>query len=60
MTRYAPWLIALLASITSVKFSMDAEGVRIELNRTQQRLAAAENEFQLASCDSINLEDGLK
>jgi hypothetical protein len=60
MIKAAPWLIALFASITSVKFSMDTEGVKIELTRSQQRVAELENNFELASCDSINLKDGIK
>jgi hypothetical protein len=39
-----------LGSITSVSFHVDAQGVRIELQRTQQQLAEAQQDnFGLAS-----------
>ncbi len=50
MKAVVPWLVALLASITSVSFHFDAQGVKVELKRTQQQLAqATSNNFQLAS-----------
>jgi len=50
MKQAAPWVFALLASITSVSFHIDAQGVKVELKRTQQQLAAAQQDnFGLAS-----------
>lgn len=50
MKQAAPWVFALLASITSVSFHIDAQGVKVELKRTQQQLAEAQNNnFGLAS-----------
>lgn len=54
MKQAAPWVFALLASITSVTLHIDAQGVKVELKRTQQQLAEAQdNNFALASaaCD---------
>jgi hypothetical protein len=40
----------MLASITSVSFHVDAQGVKIELKRTQEQLASLQNDnFGLAS-----------
>ena len=45
-----PWVVAMLASITSVSFHIDAQGVKIELKRTQEQLASLQNDnFGLAS-----------
>ena len=60
MIKFAPWLIALFASITSVKFSVDNQGVRIELMRSQERVAELETVFELASCVSLYVEDEVK
>jgi hypothetical protein len=50
MARFAPWVLAALASITSVSFHVDAQGVKIELKRTQEQLASLQNDnFGLAS-----------
>lgn len=47
---WLPWALAALTSITSVSFHFDAQGVKVELKRTQQQLAeATDNNFQLAS-----------
>jgi hypothetical protein len=47
---WLPWVLAALGSITSVSFHVDAQGVRIELQRTQQQLAEAQQDnFGLAS-----------
>jgi hypothetical protein len=55
MSQAAPWVFALLASITSVSFHFDTQGVKLELKRTQEQLADAKNNtFGLASaaCES--------
>lgn len=48
-------LLMFLLSITSIKFKVDADGVQVELERTQAKLAEAEakaNDFALAGlCD---------
>jgi len=51
MKQVAPWVFAALASITSVTLHIDAQGVKVELKRTQQQLAEAQNNnnFGLAS-----------
>jgi len=50
MTQAAPWALALLASLTTVSVHFDAQGVKVELKRTQDQLAAAEKgNFGLAS-----------
>jgi hypothetical protein len=50
MKQAAPWVIAAFASLSSVSFHFDAQGVKVELKRTQQQLAEAQNNnFGLAS-----------
>ena len=49
MKQVAPWVFAALASITSVTLHIDAQGVKVELKRTQQQLAEAQNNFGLAT-----------
>jgi hypothetical protein len=49
-----PWVVAMLASITSVSFHIDAQGVKIELKRTQEQLASLQNDnFGLASAACV-------
>lgn len=51
---WLPWVLAALTSITSVSFHFDAQGVKVELKRTQQQLAEAQNNFSLASaCEGM-------
>lgn len=56
MKQAAPWALVLLASITSVTLHIDAQGVRLELKRTQQELAAAQELFELATAQPLYLE----
>jgi hypothetical protein len=51
MKQAAPWVFAALASLTTVSVHFDAQGVKVELKRTQQQLAAAQQQdnFGLAS-----------
>jgi hypothetical protein len=56
LTKNLPTLLLVFVlSITSLKFKVDKDGVQVELERTQQRLAEAEtkaNDFALAGvCD---------
>jgi hypothetical protein len=57
MSKVIPWVVAMLASITSVSFHIDAQGVKIELKRTQEQLASLQNDnFALASAECMELE----
>jgi len=57
MIKFAPWVFAFMASITSVSFHMDAQGVKVELKRTQEQLASLQNDnFSLASAGCLELE----
>jgi hypothetical protein len=54
MKQAAPWVFAALASLTTVSVHFDSLGVKVELKRTQEQLAEAQdNNFSLASaaCD---------
>jgi hypothetical protein len=54
MSKVMPWVVAMLASITSVSFHIDAQGVKIELKRTQEQLASLQNDnFGLASAACV-------
>jgi len=48
---YAMILAVLLSSVTTFKFKMDKDGVQVELDRTKQALADAQDNFQLSSLD---------
>jgi hypothetical protein len=56
MKQAVPWVFALLASITSVTLHVDAQGVRVELKRTQHQLAAVQDQFELATAQDLYLE----
>jgi hypothetical protein len=50
----AALVIVAALSITSVRFKISADGLEIELHKTQQKLAAAQDNFYLAGECSLS------